>query len=98
MQQDAGVTRRQVKIVNTYGLHMRPSSKFARLANSFQSDIRIHFQGTTVSGKSLLEMVSLAAECGATLDLEARGPDAEEALDALAELVGAGFHMEEENA
>ncbi len=98
MQQDAGVARRQVKIINTYGLHMRPSSKFAKLANSFQSDIRVHFQGTTVNGKSLLEMTTLAAECGATLDLEAKGTDAEKALDALTELVAAGFHMEEENA
>ena len=98
MQQDAGVARRQVKIVNTYGLHMRPSSKFAKLANSFQSDIRVHFQGTTARGKSLLEMTTLAAECGATLDLEAEGPDAEEALNALAELVAAGFHMDEEKA
>jgi phosphocarrier protein HPr len=98
MQQDAGVARRQVKIVNTYGLHMRPSSKFAMLANSFQSDIRVHFQGTTARGKSLLEMTTLAAECGAMLDLEAEGPDAEEALNALAELVAAGFHMDEEKA
>ena len=42
-------------------------------------------------------MATLAAECGATLDLEARGSDAEVALSALAELVAAGFHMTEED-
>lgn len=92
------VARRQVKIVNTYGLHMRPSSKFVKLASTFRSDIRVHFRGTTANGKSLLDMTSLAAERGTTLELEARGPDAEPALAALAELVAAGFHMDEEGA
>jgi len=98
MNSDDVVARRQVKIVNTYGLHMRPSSKFVKLASSFQSDIRVHFRGTTVNGKSLLDMTSLVAERGTSLDLEARGPDAEPALAALAELVAAGFHMDEEGA
>ncbi len=89
---------RQVKIVNTYGLHMRPSSKFVKLASSFQSEVWVHFRGTRANGKSLLDMTSLAAECGTTLDLEARGSDADQALAALAELVAAGFHMEEEGA
>ena len=42
-------------------------------------------------------MTTLAAECGSMLDLEARGPDAEQALDALADLVAAGFHMTDED-
>ena len=41
-------------------------------------------------------MTSLAAERGTMLDLEARGPDAAQAIAALAELVAAGFHMDEE--
>jgi phosphotransferase system HPr (HPr) family protein len=92
------IARRRVQIVNTYGLHMRPSTKFVKLASSFQSEITIEFQGKRANGKSILEMTGLAAECGTHLDLEARGPDAEEALTALAELVAAGFHMDEEGA
>ena len=98
MENGSDVSRRRVKIVNTYGLHMRPSSKFVKLASSFQSEIRVHFREATANGKSLLDMTSLAAEFGTTLDLEARGPDAEAALAALAELVAAGFHMDEEGA
>ena len=98
MDNDDVVARREVKIVNTYGLHMRPSSKFVKLASTFQSEIRVHFRGTTANGKSLLDMTSLAAERGTTLELEARGPDAVPALAALAELVTAGFHMDEEGA
>jgi phosphocarrier protein HPr len=92
-----GVARRRVEIVNAYGLHMRPANKFVKLANSFQSNVWVNHGPTRASGKSILDMSTLAAECGATLDLEARGPDAEEALSALADLVAAGFHMTEED-
>ncbi len=88
---------RRVQIVNAYGLHMRPATKFVALASTFQSEVRVEHQGTWVDGRSLLEMTCLAAECGTTIGLEARGPDAEQALDALAELVGAGFHMDYED-
>jgi phosphocarrier protein len=89
-------TRRQVVIVNAHGVHMRPSVKFVKLANSFQSELWVHYRDAKANGKSILEMTGLAAECGAELELEATGPDAEALLDALAELVAAGFHMEEE--
>jgi phosphocarrier protein HPr len=90
--------RREVTIVNTYGLHLRPSSKFVKLASSFQSEVWVHFRDTKANGKSLLDMTTLAAERGSTLELEARGPDAEQAVTALAELVAAGFHMDDEGA
>jgi phosphocarrier protein len=97
MDDGAAIARRTVQIINTHGLHMRPSSKFVKLANSFQSEIHVDFRGVRVNGKSILDMTTLAAECGATLMLEARGSDAEEALSALAALVAAGFHMEDES-
>ena len=90
--------RRRVKVVNAHGAHMRPSTKFVKLATSFQSEILVDLRGKRVNGKSILDMTMLAAECGSELDLEAVGPDAEEALAALADLVAAGFHMEQEGA
>lgn len=87
-----------VQIVNAKGLHMRPSTKFVKLANTFQSEVSVTSQGTTANGKSILDMTSLAAECGTTLELEARGPDADAAIEALAGLVAAGFHMDDEAA
>jgi len=98
MENDTGISRRQVEIVNTYGLHMRPSSRFVKLASSFQSEVWVHFEGRKTNGKSVLDMTTLAAERGKTLELEARGPDAEQAIAALAELVAAGFHMDDEGA
>ena len=88
----------RVQIVNAHGLHMRPSSRFVLLANSFQSEILVDFQGAKANGKSILDMTTLAAPCGSYLDLEARGADAAQALAALGDLVAAGFHMEDEAA
>jgi phosphocarrier protein len=89
---------REVQIVNTYGLHMRPSNKFVKLASGFQSEVWVHFRDRKANGKSLLEMTTLAAERGKTLEIEATGLDAEQAVAALAELVEAGFHMDDEGA
>jgi phosphocarrier protein len=89
--------RRRVEVVNTHGLHMRPATKFVNLANSFESEVWVKLEGVRANGKSILDMAGLAAQCGAALDLEARGPDAEAALAALADLVAAGFHMTEED-
>jgi phosphocarrier protein len=97
MENNRAVARRRVQVVNAYGLHLRPATKFVTLAQSFQAEIRVAGQGTQVNGKSVLDMTGLAAECGTVLDLEALGPDAEAALAALADLVAAGFHMTEED-
>lgn len=96
---DAGhdIARRRVQIVNAHGLHLRPATKFVRLANSFQSEVWVDHQGSRVNGKSVLDMTMLAAECGTWIDMEASGPDAGQAIDALADLVAAGFHMTDED-
>src|SRR3954447_25842877 len=96
MSQDPQVARRQVEITNALGLHLRPADKFVRLAHQFKSEIRVHHEGREINGKSILDLTTLAAECGTRLDLEARGPDAEQAVEALAELVLARFHETDE--
>ena len=89
--------RRRVEVVNAHGLHMRPATKFVNLANSFRSEVWVGHEGSRANGKSILDMAGLAAECGTWLDLEARGPDAEQAVAALADLVAAGFQMTDED-
>jgi phosphotransferase system HPr (HPr) family protein len=96
MSDDPTVARRQVEITNSLGLHMRPANRFVEVALQFQSDVRVHYNGNEYNGKSILELTSLAAECGSRLDLEARGADATAAIDALADLVNAQFHEEDE--
>ncbi len=83
--------RRQVEITNDQGLHLRPAQQFVKLACAFQSEIRVHHNGKESNGKSILDLTLLAAERGARLELEARGPDAEAAVAALVALVESEF-------
>ena len=77
----------EVEIKNTDGLHMRPAMQFVDIANQFDSDITVSNNETNVDGKSIMEMSMLAATCGTKLKIKAEGPDAQEAINALRELV-----------
>jgi phosphocarrier protein HPr len=96
MSQDPRIARRRVDILNALGLHLRPADKFVRLALQFQSDIRVLYNGQEINGRSILDLTTLAAEQGARLELEARGPDAEAAVAALADLVAARFYEDDD--
>jgi phosphocarrier protein len=87
---------RQIEIRNGLGLHVRPAMKFVELASRFQSDVRVRHNNNEFNGKSLLELTMMAAECGTRLELEARGPDAVQAVEALAGLISARFHEDDE--
>jgi phosphocarrier protein len=95
MSNEPTVARRQVEITNFLGLHLRPADKFVKLALRYQAEIRVHYNGNQFNGKSILDLTTLAAECGTRLELEARGPDAPEAIEALANLVSAQFYENE---
>jgi phosphotransferase system HPr (HPr) family protein len=95
MNHEPAVARRQVEVLNALGLHLRPALKFVELALKYQAEVRVHYNGNDFNGKSILELTSLAAEFGTCLELEARGPDASEAVEALADLVLARFHEAE---
>lgn len=84
-------TYRVVTVRNPQGLHARPADMFVRLALQFASSIEIVKDGEPFDGKSILSLMTLAAEQGTELVLRARGPDAEAASSALAELFGRGF-------
>ncbi len=85
---------REVKIRNSEGLHARPVMRFVDLACTFASDIRVTnvTRGSEAAdGKSAMQMMLLEATQGSVLRIEAKGPDACEAVDALAALVDAHF-------
>ncbi len=65
--------------------------RFVKLAGQFKSEIRVSHNDTEINGKSILDLTLLAAECGTRLDLVANGPDAEQAVLALARLVESQF-------
>ena len=64
------------------------------LAQQFRAEVRVAYDGRKASGRSILDLATLAAACGSRLELDADGPDAEAALDALAALVGRRFDEE----
>ena len=85
------VAKRTVTIVNPQGLHARPAYMFAELAGKFAAKVEIIKDSERVDGKSILSILTLGAEQGTELGLEAVGPDAEAALNALADLLQQGF-------
>ena len=82
---------RRVRIVNPRGMHARPAGRFVALSRQFVARIRVRCRGEEVDGRSILSLLMLEAVQGTDLVLVARGPDADEALDALAELIAQGF-------
>ncbi|MEM1114862.1 MAG: HPr family phosphocarrier protein [Bacteroidota bacterium] len=82
---------REVTVRNRAGVHTRPASMIVREASRFASEFFIRKDGYEINGKSIIGVMTLAAEQGATLDLLFDGPDEGEAADALAQLFESGF-------
>ena len=76
---------------NQVGLHARPATFFIQKANEFKSSIWVESGDRRVNAKSLLGVLSLGIVKGTTIQLIAQGDDAEEAVNALVELIGANF-------
>ncbi|MCF6157877.1 MAG: phosphoenolpyruvate--protein phosphotransferase [wastewater metagenome] len=85
---------RKVKITNSNGMHARPATKFAEIANKYNSDIRVKAKNKEVDGKSIIELLTLGAENDTEIFICAKGSDAAEALDALEWLVKGKFEEE----
>lgn len=82
----------EVEIKNSDGLHMRPAMQFVDVANKFDSDITVSNKETKADGKSIMQMSILAATYGTKLKVQAEGPDAEEAINAIRKLVEEEFN------
>ena len=82
---------REGVVVNSLGMHARPAAKVVKLASGFQSAIELEHDGQVVNGKSIMGVMTLAAECGAKVRVRAEGEDAEAAIGALLALIASGF-------
>ena len=80
-----------VKLMNPQGFHARPAHLFVKLASQFQAQIEILKGNEVINGKNILDLLTMGAGNGTTLTLRAIGPDAENAVAALAQLVEGGF-------
>jgi phosphocarrier protein HPr len=82
---------KEVEIVNRAGLHTRPASMIVRAAAKFEAEFFIRKDGYEINGKSIIGVMTLAAEQGSTVSLILEGPDEVEAATTLEELFASGF-------
>ena len=82
---------RDLVIVNERGLHARASAKFVKCAENFDAHITVCKDGHTVGGTSIMGLMMLAAAPGAKIRVAVSGKQADEALEAITELVESGF-------
>ena len=85
------VASRELEIINPLGLHLRAAHKFVSLAQKFDSTVKVRYNGREANGKSILDLSTLAVECGLRVVVTAEGPDAEAAVDMLADLTARAF-------
>jgi phosphocarrier protein HPr len=90
-EKPAGLVQRSVTICNKRGLHARAAARFVKLAWQFDAEVKVRKNGTSVSGRSIMGLMMLAAGPGTAIELSATGPEAERAVAALADLVAGGF-------
>ena len=89
---------RDIVVSNKLGLHARPAMQFVDMANQFTSDIKVLKGGEEpceADGKSVMQMIILAAVEGTPLTIEASGDDADEAVRRLGDLFDSGFGEDE---
>jgi phosphocarrier protein len=86
-----GKARREVVICNQRGLHARAAARFVKLAEQFESEVWVERDGQSVSGRSIMGLMMLAAGPGSPVLLRANGRDAAAAVAALARLIESKF-------
>jgi phosphocarrier protein len=90
-----GATIRDIPIINRKGLHARATAKFVQCVEKYDAEIMVSRCGETVGGTSIMGILTLGAGMGSTITVAATGPQADEALTALAALVGEKFGEDE---
>ncbi|HRP02334.1 MAG TPA: HPr family phosphocarrier protein [Candidatus Kapabacteria bacterium] len=82
---------KEVEVRNRAGLHTRPAAMLVKLSAKYHSEIYLIKDGFTINAKSIIGVMTLAAEFGAKLMVRAEGIDAKEAIDGIAQLFDDGF-------
>lgn len=85
------MVKKKVTVKNESGLHARPASVLVQVASNFESEFTISMYGFNVNGKSILGVMTLAAEFGSEMELVFEGPDEKEALDTVIQLFESKF-------
>ena len=85
---------KEFTLKNKMGFHMRPANVFVTEMTKFASDINIIFNGKTINGKSIMNIMAACIKCGSTITVECSGADENEMLNAASTLIEDGFGEE----
>ncbi len=88
------MVEKNIQIMNQMGLHARPAAKIVKLTSQFKSQIKATKDGFTINAKSILGLMSLAAERGSIISLHIDGEDEEKAMMAIVNLFEEIFNEE----
>lgn len=87
---------KEVKLINRYGMHVRPAGLFAKTASRYDAEVIVEKDGVEVSGKSIMALMTLEASSGSVLTLKVSGPEKEELLEDLEGLIARKFDIPDE--
>jgi len=90
-EESQAIAARELAIINQRGLRARASAKFVKCAENFNADIMVSRDGMSVPATSIMGLMMLGAAMGTSISVEAKGPQAEAALEALSQLVASKF-------
>ncbi len=79
------------EIINAKGLHVRAATLLAQLAGTYQATITIDHAGEQANAKSVMNLLLLTAPMGASVQVNAHGDDADDAIEAVSQLIANGF-------
>ena len=88
------IVKRKFKIQNAQGLHARPASIFVKIANKYEAQVTVKKGSESVNGKSIMGLMTLAANRGSTIEIEASGPDAQKAVEELEQFLSSDIDDE----
>ena len=87
------LVERTATVANRMGLHARPAAELVKVANSFEASLDLSKDGMSVNAKSILGVMTLAAEQGSVLSIKGEGSDAGDAVEAVAAVVERDWNM-----
>ncbi|MEE0858323.1 MAG: HPr family phosphocarrier protein [Acutalibacteraceae bacterium] len=82
---------KKTTVVNAEGFHMRPASVFANTMGKFDSSVNLVVNGTTINGKSLMNIIAACIKCGTEVEIQCDGTDENEALAKAVEMIESGL-------
>ncbi len=85
------MVRKIFTIKNKFGMHARPSASFVQTASRYHSEVKVEKDGQVADGKSIMDLMMLAAAQGSSITVTVQGDDANEALSALESLIEGRF-------